>query len=114
MQGVVILQIEGLLLMAQDRHGKVYGSAWRKMRKMILARDGFTCGYCGQPANTVDHVQAVNKGGEILNPDNLIAACVSCNSRKQDKPSAFFLARRSTAMLSRESLSPLNETISYD
>jgi hypothetical protein len=113
MRGVGVLSKEGSLLMAQDRHGKVYGSAWRKMRKMILARDGFTCGYCGQPANTVDHVQAVNKGGEILNPDNLIAACVSCNSRKQDKSSVFFL-RRSTAMLSRESLSPLNETISYD
>ena len=100
--------------MAQDRHGKVYGSAWKKMRKMILARDGFECGYCGQPATTVDHVQAVNKGGEILNPDNLIAACVSCNSKKQDKPSHLFLKRYSTAMLSRDSLSPLNETISYD
>ena len=76
--------------MASGKHEKVYGSAWRKMRRYILARDNFTCQYCMAPANTVDHVNPVSKGGEILNPENLVAACVSCNSRKQDKSSRFF------------------------
>jgi len=100
--------------MNSTRHGKVYGSAWRKMRRYILARDSYTCQYCMAPATTVDHVQPVSKNGEILNPENLVAACVSCNSKKQDKDSRFFLKRIPTAMLSRESLSPTNETISYD
>ena len=96
------------------RHARVYGSAWRKMRTYILARDGHTCQYCMAPATTVDHVNPVSKGGELLNPENLVAACVSCNSKKQDKPSPFFYKRIPTAMLSRDSLSPTNETISYD
>ena len=100
--------------MVSGKHEKVYGSAWRKMRRYILARDNYTCQYCMAPANTVDHVEAVSKGGEILNPENLVAACVSCNSRKQDKSSRFFLKPVPTAMLSRESLSPPTETFSYD
>lgn len=100
--------------MGTSRHEKVYGSAWRKMRRYILARDNFTCQYCMAPANTVDHVEPVSKGGEILNPENLVAACTSCNSRKQDKSSAFFYKPNPTAMLSREILSPPNETFSYD
>ena len=101
-------------IMATTRHGKIYGSAWRRMRQMILARDSFTCQYCMAPATTVDHVVPVSKGGEILNPENLVAACVSCNSRKQDKASPFFWKANSTAMLSRDSLSPINESISYE
>lgn len=100
--------------MVTGKHARVYGSAWRKMRVYILARDGHTCQYCSAPATTVDHVEPVAKGGEILNPENLVAACVSCNSKKQDKPSAFFLRPSPTARLSRVSLSPPNETISYD
>jgi 5-methylcytosine-specific restriction endonuclease McrA len=100
--------------MNTTRHGKVYGSAWRKMRRYILARDSYTCQYCSAPATTVDHVEPVSKGGDLLNTENLVAACVSCNSRKQDKSARFFLKPISTARLSREILSPPNETFSYD
>jgi 5-methylcytosine-specific restriction endonuclease McrA len=100
--------------MVTGKHARVYGSAWRKMRVYILARDGHTCQYCSAPATTVDHVEPVAKGGEILNPENLVAACVSCNSKKQDKPGAFFWRPNPTARLSRVSLSPPNETKSYD
>jgi 5-methylcytosine-specific restriction endonuclease McrA len=100
--------------MASGKHERVYGSAWRKMRRYILARDNFTCQYCLAPATTVDHVEPVSKGGEILNPENLVAACVSCNSKKQDKSARFFLKPNPTARLYRDSLSPPNETFSYD
>lgn len=100
--------------MVSGAHARVYGSAWRKMRTYILARDSYTCQYCAAPATTVDHVESVNKGGEVLNPENLVAACVRCNSSKQDKGAAFFYKPVSTAMLSRVSLSPPNETISYE
>ena len=29
---------------------------WTKIKQRILRRDGFICQYCGQEANTVDHV----------------------------------------------------------
>lgn len=29
---------------------------WRKTRERILRRDGYICQYCGQEADTVDHV----------------------------------------------------------
>ena len=111
---MVTLVESGSLLMASIKHEKVYGSAWRKFRKMILARDGFSCQYCGADATTVDHVNPVARGGAILDPDNCVAACVRCNSSKQDKPAHLFFSPVSTAMLSRGSLSPMNETISYD
>ena len=29
---------------------------WKKQRLRVLARDGWTCTYCGEPATEVDHV----------------------------------------------------------
>lgn len=63
--------------------------AWRKLRLQILARDAYTCAYCGGEANEVDHITPVAAGGSD-HPDNLTAACRSCNLRKKDKPLAVF------------------------
>ena len=43
-----------------------------------------TCGYCGQPATTVDHVTPKARGGAD-DEGNLMAACLSCNSGKRDR-----------------------------
>jgi|ERR1035438_42144 hypothetical protein len=57
-----------------------------KVRWQVLARDSFTCKYCGRRAGTdvcleVDHKIPVAKGGtnEI---ENLFAACLDCNRGK--------------------------------
>ena len=50
----------------------------------ILERDGFLCRYCGGPANTVDHVVPVERGGSH-DPLNLVAACSRCNESKGAK-----------------------------
>ena len=52
-------------------------------RKNILKRDNHTCQYCGVRSvpMTIDHVISRNKGGEET-WDNLVAACVPCNTRK--------------------------------
>lgn len=64
----------------------------RERRHKIYERDGKRCVYCGTKANlSLDHIiprsAFVKKG---LAPDNrsnnLITACVSCNSRRRDKP----------------------------
>ncbi len=54
-------------------------------RANIFARDGCKCGYCGEkfPTEelTFDHVVPVAAGGKKT-WENIITACVDCNSRK--------------------------------
>lgn len=59
--------------------------SWRALRDQILARDRWTCAYCGGRANTVDHLQPVSRGGSDQ-PSNLVAACGRCNRQKGDTP----------------------------
>jgi 5-methylcytosine-specific restriction endonuclease McrA len=57
-----------------------YDHEYRKVRAEVLERDGWMCHWCGEPANTVDHVVPLAQGGARLDEDNLVAACRSCNS----------------------------------
>ena len=52
------------------------------------------CAYCGADATlTLDHVVALNDGGLHV-PSNLVGACSTCNSSKQDSPvEAWFRAQ---------------------
>lgn len=59
-----------------------YDAAWRRVSAFVLDRDGHVCRYCGGPATTADHVVALVNGGDRLEPANLVAACVACNSSK--------------------------------
>jgi 5-methylcytosine-specific restriction endonuclease McrA len=80
---------------------------WRALRLRILARDGHTCQYCGQPANTVDHVLPVNQHpDQALSPDNLVAACKTCNSRKGSRSEGVFLGGKFTPPVFSNSISP--------
>ena len=36
---------------------------WKKQRLRVLARDGYTCTYCGEVATEVDHVIPRKVGG---------------------------------------------------
>ncbi|XP_071710555.1 uncharacterized protein [Rutidosis leptorrhynchoides] len=54
-------------------------------RKNILTRDNFSCQYCSSTENlTIDHVLPMSRGGE-WKWENLVTACLSCNSRKGQK-----------------------------
>jgi len=57
------------------------GTAWNKIREQVLIRDGYICMYCGQDANTADHVIPKDAGGQDT-LDNLVAACIKCNGQK--------------------------------
>lgn len=58
----------------------------RISRKAVLARDSWTCQYCGErkPSMTIDHVIPRSRGGQSV-WENIVAACGSCNRRKGDR-----------------------------
>jgi 5-methylcytosine-specific restriction endonuclease McrA len=55
-------------------------------RKAVLARDAYTCQYCGRQAHglTVDHVIPRSRGGSS-SWDNIVASCAPCNRRKGNR-----------------------------
>ena len=58
----------------------------RITRRAVLARDGWTCQYCGseRPGLTVDHVIPRSRGGESV-WENIVASCAPCNRRKGNR-----------------------------
>ncbi len=56
-------------------------------RKAVLARDGHRCAYCGDPADTIDHVLPRSRGGGHA-WENCVACCRPCNGRKADRTPA--------------------------
>ncbi len=67
---------------------------WKKQRLRVLARDGWTCTYCGEPATEVDHVIPRKVGGGH-DMDNLVASCRACNLRKGARSEGLFLLKGS-------------------
>jgi Restriction endonuclease len=63
---------------------------FRNYRKAALKRDHYTCLWCGRDATTVDHIIPSSKGGSDL-PQNLIASCSECNTKRGNRPALFFL-----------------------
>jgi 5-methylcytosine-specific restriction endonuclease McrA len=58
----------------------------RITRKAVLARDGWTCQYCGSDRHglTVDHVIPRSRGGESV-WENIVASCAPCNRKKGNR-----------------------------
>ncbi|MGH2956893.1 MAG: HNH endonuclease [Solirubrobacterales bacterium] len=58
----------------------------RITRKAVLARDEWTCQYCGssRPSLTVDHVIPRSRGGESV-WENIVASCAPCNRKKGNR-----------------------------
>ncbi len=53
-------------------------------RRTVFARDAGRCQYCGASAENLDHVIPRSKGGPHT-WENVVAACRSCNTRKEDR-----------------------------
>lgn len=54
-------------------------------RRSILARDDYTCQYCGSKSNlTIDHVFPRHRGGETT-WENMVCCCLRCNNKKGPK-----------------------------
>lgn len=53
-------------------------------RAEVFARWGFACAYCDAPAEHLDHIKPIARGGrDVLG--NVIPACADCNLSKSDK-----------------------------
>ncbi len=66
--------------------------AYRRVFRRVLARDGLTCAWCGEPGSTLDHVIPVSYGGQAA-VDNCVVACRACNHMRHNVlPSRFMAA----------------------
>ena len=72
----------GIYPVSKYMHGS--SNRWRKRRAIILKMHDYCCAYCGDEANTVDHVIPTSKGGTD-DPMNLVAACNLCNYGFSDR-----------------------------
>ncbi|WP_054968042.1 HNH endonuclease [Alicyclobacillus ferrooxydans] len=61
-----------------------------RYRDIVFRRDHATCLWCGQPADTVDHIIPYSEGG-VYHPVNLLCACRHCNQRRQNEEAFRFL-----------------------
>jgi 5-methylcytosine-specific restriction endonuclease McrA len=61
----------------------------RISRRSILARDSFTCQYCGRQGSslTIDHVVPRHYGGGH-SWENLVCSCIQCNNSKGNRTPA--------------------------
>lgn len=64
-----------------------YRASNRVTRDGVLARDGYTCAYCGGRGDTLDHVLPESRGGQNTWL-NLVAACAPCNGHKGNRTPA--------------------------
>ena len=62
------------------RYGDYSRQSWRKTRTAMLEYNPY-CVVCGAPANTVDHIIPIRRGGTD-DEDNLQSMCSVCHSRK--------------------------------
>ena len=81
------------------KHPASNGGKWIRPEKKlaIFLRDGMTCIYCGygivdEISLTLDHVKPCSKNGSN-EPDNLLTACKSCNSIRQDMALSIFVRK---------------------
>jgi 5-methylcytosine-specific restriction endonuclease McrA len=93
--------------MVRGRQDPRVSSKYKKARLVVLARDGYTCAYCGQDATTVDHIQSIKSGGDPVSLENMIACCARCNSAKGSRSQGLFLARNSTPPAFPSNISPM-------
>ncbi|HXN53250.1 MAG TPA: HNH endonuclease [Candidatus Acidoferrum sp.] len=69
----------------------------RENRIKVFERDAYKCRYCRKQLTrftaTLDHVTPVAEGGDN-SFENLLTACLDCNSRKHRRPVGDFLAEQ--------------------
>jgi 5-methylcytosine-specific restriction endonuclease McrA len=80
MERPTVIRLISFVRIPRDAHRR------KITRKAVLARDSWTCQYCGsrKPGLTVDHVIPRSRGGKSV-WENIVASCASCNRRKGNR-----------------------------
>ena len=61
-------------------HRRLHKREWERVRRIVLARDGWRCAKCGKPGKLeVHHRRPLRDGGAAYDPDNCEAHCVRCH-----------------------------------
>jgi 5-methylcytosine-specific restriction endonuclease McrA len=77
------IEVPYVILMSRVvKQGKARKPGWS--RHGVLARDNYSCVYCGNTATTIDHVIPQSQGGPT-SYENCVAACQPCNSKKANR-----------------------------
>lgn len=93
--------------MASDKNNPRSKGEWKKVRLRILNRDQWTCYYCGNEANQVDHIVPIKDEPSLAySEENLVSACRKCNLVKGSRSQALFLATVSTPPVLKKHISP--------
>jgi 5-methylcytosine-specific restriction endonuclease McrA len=88
--------------------------AYRRARLACLQMAGYVCYYCGQDATTADHVIPIIAGGDPIDQSNLVASCVTCNSRKGSRGQGHFLRTMRTPPVFLSYISPMQSETMLD
>jgi hypothetical protein len=79
------------------------------LREELFERDGWICHYCAETVTTdtvtLDHIVPISRGGTNA-PENLVTACLICNSIKADRTYEEAAADILAALVERRRNSP--------
>jgi hypothetical protein len=76
-------------------------SAKHRFRQQIFEAWKHQCAYCGELADTLDHVKPRHKGGATVTT-NLVPACRPCNRRKGSEEWQQWFNQQDCYLLDRE------------
>ena len=73
----------GVSIMGWRDSNPVNRRVWRRVRRLVLDRDGWRCRTCGKAGRLqVDHFKPLSAGGDTYALENLQALCVGCHVAK--------------------------------
>jgi 5-methylcytosine-specific restriction endonuclease McrA len=76
-------------------------SAKHRFRQQIFEAWQHQCAYCGDAADTLDHVKPRHKGGATVT-SNLVPACRPCNRKKGSEEWQQWFNQQDSYLLDRE------------
>lgn len=83
-----VLELSTILVVDTKGHRTPYDWVPSVSSELLFRRDRFVCAYCGHSFKekdlTMEHIVPRSKGGQD-SWMNLVAACKSCNGRKEDR-----------------------------
>ncbi len=85
----VLVREKAAVVVSRSTIRRLYSN--KEFRKLILSRDNYTCRFCGQYGDTIDHVLPRSKGGHTT-PVNCVCACHECNQRKASRDMDEFIS----------------------